>query len=296
MQMNESTTTEESEYLKSITQAKLLNIQNLPSLPKVVMEVSRILKTKSNPNTELVETISKDHGLTAKILSISNSPLYGMHRKVASLEFAVLVLGHNEISRLVSSIALSNALQLNSSDYFKYEEYWNHSLMVGLASKELARLLGFMEIAADAFVGGMLHELGIQLMIKYFYFEFQKIVQSANFNGKNYSELEKQILGISHAEMGSFLAEEWNLPQELCYSIQFHHNPSSAPENKELVALIHLADFMTQKFQVRDFFWDKEYNFDSNIIEILGFESGGIFQSFIDEYEQNFIDNSRENN
>ena len=72
-----------------------------------------------------------------------------------SLEFAIVVLGFKEISQLVTSISISSILKQSSNEHFKFEELWNHSLLVGTGAKDICRQLGYPELGADAFVGGI---------------------------------------------------------------------------------------------------------------------------------------------
>jgi len=66
---------------------------------------------------------------------------------------------------------------------------------------------------------------------------------------------EKSVMGITHQEIGQFLTDKWNLPTVLGETILYHHFPSQAENNKELAAIVHLADYMTQRFRIDNFGW-----------------------------------------
>ncbi len=281
----------ESRLKKRIETAKKLEkIKDIPPLPKVIFEVNRLLKSEKTAPNELAGVIGKDSGLTTKILRIANSPLYGLQRQVSSIEFAVLVLGLSEISQLVTAISLSDSIRGGSNPNFDYESFWKHSAMVGVGAKEVARQLGFVEVATDAFVAGMLHDLGMQILIKYFPSEFNTIVQTANFTGKSFVEVELDVLGLSHQEMGKFLGERWNLPSALCNAMGFHHTPSNAKSDWELLAVVNLTVYMLERMQIAPFFWDRDVKVNEKVLEHFELNSEELLNAFIDRNKEQFAD------
>ena len=146
---------------------KFKNFKNLPTIPKVVSEVNQMLRDHNSNIVQLTGIIGKDQGLTTKILAVANSPLYGLPRKVASLEFAIMLLGMREISNIVTALSLAQVVKSVEIDGFDFMDFWLHSMIVGSASKDIAIKLGYPEIAGDTFVGGMLHDIGIQLTASY---------------------------------------------------------------------------------------------------------------------------------
>jgi HD-like signal output (HDOD) protein len=270
--------------------AILNSIKNLPAIPRIMFEVQQLVRDSNTDTYKLASVIGQDQGLTAKIIAIANSPLFGMQRKVSSLEFAIMVLGFEEINKVVTALTLANAVQIKSSEHFNYEEFWMHSIIVGTAAKEIARNLGHIDIAADAFVAGMLHDLGIQVLYKYFHTEFLKIVEHGKEIDENYYQAELDVLGVTHQEIGTFLVAKWGLPRELCESIFYHHRPSQAKQFKKMASIIHLTDYMTQQLQVAPFYWDTNMELDMEIIDILEFGDRKALADFIIQYKESFTD------
>jgi HD-like signal output (HDOD) protein len=97
-----------------------------------------------------------------------------------------------------------------------------------------------------------------------------------------------KILGISHQEIGQYLIEKWNLPSSLGNAILYHHNPSECENEKEMAAIVHLADYMTQRFMMGELSWDENYELDLEIIDILNLGDRDYLESFIQSYEQLF--------
>lgn len=287
--MNEQFSDEEILGKRLKTEEELKQIKSLPLIPKVMFEVTKMLQSPNVTTSSLAKLIGKDQGLTTKILSIANSPLYGLQRKVTSLEFAIIVMGYKEITDVVSALSLAESLKVSSDKSFNQADFWVHSMVVGTAARGISQTLGFMDIGSDAFVAGVLHEIGIQLLYKFFNKDFLHILENVRFNNFAYLETEKDVLGLTHQEIGRFLAEKWNLPKTLCDVLNHHHLPSESEENKVIASIVHLADYMTQKFQIADFYWDLNMNLDKEIIKILQFNYEENLDRFIKDYRELFF-------
>ncbi len=272
---------------KAKTEAVLAGIRNLPSIPKVVFEVTKLLSDPKTTTSKLTELISKDQGLTSRILAVANSPLYGIKRKVSSLEFAILVLGFGDIRDIVTAISLADSIKAAPSKYFDPYEFWVHSMVVGTAAKGISTNLGF-DFGSEAFVAGILHDMGILVIYKFLNSEFNQIVELSNNEKVNITEAERNILGITHQEIGKFLAVKWDLPKILCEALNYHHSPLAVAENKDFVSIIHLVDYMTHKLNIGSFHWDKDFELDRGIIDILNFPSDDALDNFIVDYEDTF--------
>lgn len=270
--------------------SSLEKLRTLPTIPKIMFEVSNLLKEQPINNIKLAETISKDQGLTTKVLVVANSPLYGLQRKVSSLEFAILLLGAEEIGSIVTAVSLADTIKFNSSSNFRYMDYWKHSMIVATAARDIARRLSMSEIASDAFLAGMLHDLGIQLLIKYFPNEYSRILVLVEEGGESFINAEEIILGCTHQDLGKFLAQKWELPSSLCHAMEHHHKPQLAPENTMLVSIVHLADSMTHEFKIGETFWDENADFEIMVSDVLGFNSLEELSEFTSEYKVVFED------
>lgn len=276
---------------KRVQTEKLLgNIKNLPLIPKMMFEVTRFLQSPAPSTSGLARLVGKDQGLTAKILSVANSPLYGLQRKVTSLEFAIIVLGYKEIGDIVAALSLTDAVKSSSDKYFNYDEFWVHSMVVGSAAKGIAQNLGHMDLGSDAFVAGTLHEIGIQLMHRFLHPQFEEICNKVSQKGESFHNAELGTLGLTHQEVGKFLAEKWNLPVALCETLKYHHSPGQTGSRNVLASIVHLADYMTQKLQIGNVYWDKGMVLDPSIIDTLQLKSMENVEKFILEYKDLFAE------
>jgi HD-like signal output (HDOD) protein len=265
----------------------LENVYNLPAMSATMLEVSKLLDDPSTNTTALSHIIGRDQGLSTKILSIANSPLYGLSRKVSTIDFAILIIGYQDIKNIVVALTMVDSFKNKSDQYLNQKEFWVHSMLSGIGAKRVAEDLGF-RIGSEAFVAGLLHDLGIPVMHKYFKKEFEQIINDINQQNISFLEAEEKHIGMNHQEVGKYLTGKWNLPSHLCDAILYHHSPSKSGDKDILAALVHLVDYMTQVLGIGDLSIDKGLVLDEEVIKTLDIGSVGELNSFIESYRELF--------
>jgi len=277
----------ELEKIKERKINNLMGIRNLPSIPVVMFEVTKLLENPKINASDLGKVISMDQGLVTKILTVANSPLYGLPRRVSTIEFAIVILGFEHIKNIVIALSMIEAFKGKDEANWNRKNYWLHSLITAFAAKRVADDFGYKK-SGEAFTAGLLHDLGITVINRFFNSDFIKIINKVNNENCNYLTAEISVLGITHQDIGNFLVEKWNLPPILGDVILHHHEPSNA-ENKQLTAIVHLADFMTQKLNVGAFEWDKDLNYDPMIMEVLKIHDEVNLFNYISNYQDLFL-------
>jgi len=268
-------------------EAALSRIRNLPALPNIIFEVDAIIQNPVSSASQLSKVISKDQGLSTKILSVANSPLFGFPRRVATIDFAIVVLGFNHIKNIVSAFAILETCSSYCDGKFNQKQFGLHSIMTATASRRIAMDLGLPN-TGEAFTAGLLHDLGIPIICRYFKKDYSKILDLANDEGMSIYDAEERALGFHHNQIGAKLIEKWNLPSSLSEVIMNHHLPSGAENYKQLTAIVHLADYMTNYFQLGDFNWDFDYVLDEEITAILRLGNAEYLENLIQSYKQLF--------
>jgi putative nucleotidyltransferase with HDIG domain len=271
----------------------LSNIRNLPSVPSIVFEVTKLLGYPNTSASDLGKVIGKDQGLVARILTVANSPLYGLPRRVATVEFAIVILGFDHIKNIVMALSMIEAFKGNEKGSWDDRSYWNHNLFTATAAKGIADELGYPK-SGEVFTAALLHDLGISIIQRYFNKEFNSICNLVDTQQMRFLKAEEQVLGLTHQDIGRFLINKWNLPETLGEAVANHHLPSKAENNKTLVSIIHLADYMTQRIGAGSFYWDDNIQLDENIIDILKFGDEARLNNFIDGHVQVFKEQSSE--
>ncbi|MCA9782949.1 MAG: HDOD domain-containing protein [Calditrichaeota bacterium] len=223
-------------------QTIIQGILELPSLPTVV---AKIVELVDNPKTNartLARLISSDPALTARILKLANSAYYGFPRRIGTINLAIVVLGFNSVRDLAVSASIVDRLNLDpTSQRFDMSRFWDHSLGVAIAARMLLKL-GSARVVGEAFVAGLLHDIGRLVIVRYMPREFGEISALVESEGLELWEAERQVLKMDHAQIGGLLCRYWHLPENLCEAINWHHNPMGQEKPELLTALVHVAD------------------------------------------------------
>ncbi len=195
--------------------------KELTSLPQTLTEVLRILKDENSNSSELANVISRDPALTAKMLRIVNSPYYGAGREISTLSQAVMVLGYRAVSALTLSTSIYDMTDSWNISIDRIR-FWRHSLEVAVAARRIAEIVRYPRIE-EAFIAGILHDIGHLVLEKSFADKFKSIWSQAE-SGDHLVELEENSWSTNHARVGQFLLEQWNIPSVITESIGQHHN------------------------------------------------------------------------
>lgn len=225
--------------IKRITQS----IIGLPTLPTIV---SKMIELVDNPRTSaasLARLISTDQTLTARILKLANSAYYGYPKEISTVNMAIVVLGFNTVKDMGLSLSVFDIFKSKENNsVFDIARFWEHSIGCGVASRMLARNYHSRN-ASEAFVAGLLHDIGKIILNQYFHPEFTEITELVS-TGNTLEKAEEAVIGTSHAQVGSWLAEKWNLPEIITQTIRYHHEPWNATKDKVLVATASLANYL----------------------------------------------------
>lgn len=206
-------------------------IGELPASPTVVSSVMGLTNDLNTDINQLSRVLSADQSLAAKVLRLSNSPFYGRMRGVATLEEAIMILGFFTIrSLVVASSAYSMFNRGGSGDM--ESRLWNHSLAAAMGARLVAKRAGSKHIE-EAFLAGLLHDIGSLIMLKKMRKEYDAVLAEANENGNGLAEVEKETLGFSHEELGSLILEKWNFPPILSQAVHYHHRPEELTASAE---------------------------------------------------------------
>ena len=264
---------------------RVQTIIQLPALPTVAMEIVEMVDNPKTSASKLGKLISTDQALTAKVLKIANSPFYGFPRKISTIDFAIIVLGYDALKEIVISISLVSSLQKRSEGAFDAKTFWDHAITTGVLARRLARDLGY-RVSGEVFVGGLLHDMGISILHRYFKNEYKRIAEILVDTDLTGLEAEESVLGVTHAEVGAWLAERWNLPGHLVEAIRLHHAPEGAEVNKPLVALIHCADVIANRMNASAIDYEKGITFDRHALAFLHLDNEQALQDRIEAYAQ----------
>ncbi|MGK5014456.1 HDOD domain-containing protein [Janthinobacterium sp. 75] len=195
-------------------------IQELPSLPVVVLELLSSMDQDDTDVHVLAQKIELDQALAAKTLRIANSSFYGMQSKVTSIPQAVSVLGFHSIRTVVTACALTSSFA-PAAGGFDFQAFWRHSLATAIAARLLAPHLGVNP--ETAFTAGLLHDLGTLVLVTRFPAEHALVRSYRQAHDCQMAEAELAVIGIDHAQVGSALAAYWKFPEAIQQAVADHY-------------------------------------------------------------------------
>ncbi len=259
-------------------------IDSFPTLPAVVTKVMQITADPDSSATDLMKVISLDQSLTTTILKMANSAFFGMSRKVTSLQVAVTVLGFKAIQNVVLARSVFDSFKaIGSEDQFDIRTFWEHSFVCGLSAKVIAA--EFKGDKNDFFVAGLIHDIGKLVIYMALPIKFSGIIKMPGPSNLRTFDAEKEVLGITHDEIGMNLLSKWLFPEELIAAVGFHHRPHEADQS-QLALVVHAADLLSHISDSQDdeesFAKLKEELFSPKIIEL--------FQSHKIEWNESYLE------
>ncbi|HPO14466.1 MAG TPA: HDOD domain-containing protein [Candidatus Hydrogenedentes bacterium] len=246
----------------------LVRIQELPTLPTVLVRILNIAADPDGTALELGQLISNDQSLSASLLRLVNSPYYGFYRKIESVTQAIVMVGFFEVRRLALTATAFHTLRPGSTR-FDHIQLWRHSLAAAIAAERCAYAAGVP--VHGCFESGLLHDIGKVALDIVCPQEYEKVLQVAQKGTKRIRAVEQELLGVDHAEAGGLLGEHWNLPSSVTEAIRCHHAPEDAREFPELAALTALANYITYQANLGEFSAPVPAECPRQALELLNF-------------------------
>ncbi len=220
------------------------SLNNLPSLPSIYTELLDILAKEDCSVDEVADCISRDIGMSAKILQLVNSPFFGLYRNIDSASQAVGLLGLDTVKYLVLSVKIFSELEKQCVSTESIHDLMEHSMSVGAFAKQIVELETDDEkVANDAFISGMLHDVGKLVFACNMPEEYKKTFELAENEGISLQAAERQMFQADHSQIGAYLLGLWGFSVQAIEAIAFHHNPEqTASTTFDPATAVHVAN------------------------------------------------------
>ena len=188
-------------------------MERLPVLPERFMEIVEALEDENRGVEDVGRILAKDIGLTARLLQLVNSGFFGLRRQISDINEAVSFLGLDLIKSLVIALDTYSQYDPQKLAWFGLEKLWNHGLRTGTVARKIAQLEGAARhVQEDAFVGGMLHDVGKLILAANFPDDYGQVLQILKAGKLNGLEAELKVFGTTHATVAGYLLGLWGLP------------------------------------------------------------------------------------
>lgn len=223
------------------------NLDDLPSLPAVVMELLNSIDAEEVDIAVLAKKVAQDQALTAKTLRLANSAMYGLQVRVTTIGQAITYLGFQTARNLITAAALTGCFTGNRCAGFSHPAFWRHSIATAICARALARHVRFNQ--DYAFTAGLLHDVGRLVLVSCFPERYAQVIAWRGAHDTPWLEAERAVLGVDHVDAGLALAEHWNFSDTMRLAIGHHHAPE-LPGAGFLATIIHVADAIAHGLDV----------------------------------------------
>ncbi len=219
-------------------------IDSLPSMPTLYAKIMRELESDKASIQKVGKIISKDVGMTAKILHLVNSAYFGLGRHISSPAQAATLLGMDTIKSLVLSMQIFSQFDQNKIPGLFLEQLWKHSMATGIFAKTIAKEENQDRVIVDySFLAGLLHDSGKLVLAVNFSEQYIEILGRVQKETTSLLEGEREMIGVTHSEVGAYLMGLWGLPAPIVEALAFHHCPSECMENQFIpLTAVHVAN------------------------------------------------------
>ncbi len=222
-------------------------IESLPSLPQLYSEVVDEVNSAEGSLNRVGEIISKDSGMSAKILQLVNSAFFGLPRQVTSPVRAVQFLGLDTIKALVLAVKVFSMFSRTDLADYSVDDLWRHSFEAGLCARAIANMEKWgQELMDEAFMAGLLHDVGKLILADKFPAECLEVLMRIN-QATRLCDVERDIFGTTHAQVGAYLLGIWGLSEPIVKTVAYHHTPCVCPTPPNSLAAVYLANIFERK-------------------------------------------------
>lgn len=267
-------------------------LDELPTLPSVVYELSQIIADPMSSTKDVEKVMENDQSLTAKVLKLVNSAYYAIPGGVSNLSRAIAYIGFDTVHQLVLSASILKALEVKGPSAFDMNEFWKHSIGVGVAAETIATAIG-SALPADMFTCGLVHDMGKIALYSIDQEMMLKTAQHAQEKQISFYEAEEELDHWSHTEIGHRLAEKWRLPSQIQAVIRYHHqeNPIArggiSAEMNNSVDTVYLANLLIHALKFGKSGHQKILGAPKIILERLTIEPKDGLKDLVQQIKQN---------
>jgi len=213
----------------------------LISLPEIFIKINEMVDDPASSASDVGKVISQDPALTARLLKIANSPLYGFPSKIDTVSRSITIIGMRGIRDLVLASSTIEVLSRFSSELIDMQYYWRHSICCAVYARLLAIQCNALHIE-PYFVAGLLHDIGQLIILR----KLPEMAREAHLraadDGLPLFQVEQEVIGFDHASVGAELLRFWRLPANILDAVACHHRPGQAQESPMSAAIVHIAN------------------------------------------------------
>ncbi|HED17605.1 MAG TPA: HDOD domain-containing protein [Gammaproteobacteria bacterium] len=265
--------------------ARLQKLDSLPAMPKMASEIIQISSNPYANSHDLAAVIEQDPSLAAQLMRYAKSSFYGYRGEIDSLHQAISrVLGFDMVMDMALGIALGKSFRIPANGTLGLKAFWQHAVYSAMLVQRLSAVVKSVHRPrpGQAYLAGLLQNIGLLALGQLFPEEFAMLNKAVNkYPDVPLSALEEKVLGVTHAEVGSWLMEAWDMPGELLIAVREHHDPEYCDSHATYANLALISNRLLSTIDVGDELNDE---LPDSILTRLGMDSAtvlGIFEKLL---------------
>jgi HD-like signal output (HDOD) protein len=231
------------------------NLDTLPAMPVIAQKILALNLNSDPGEMEMLKLIEQDPLISAKIIGLANTPLFGASRRVSSVSDAAMLLGITRVKSVTLGIAVMSSLSKKSVGKLDIQGLWLHSLAISLALRTISQAMprNNRPLDDEIFLAGLLHDIGYLVLSQLDPMRSDELHKRLAID-KEYTseEIEAELLEMTHGELGAELVRHWELPPAVVAILRYHHDPlnADAAEGQPLVGMINIAERILPTFGI----------------------------------------------
>jgi len=225
------------------------DVSTIHSLPLFYSQLSEAIDHPRSSIGDIAKIISEDQGLTARILKLANSPLFGYFSKIDTITQAVTIIGVLQVRDLALALSVMDVFKGIPEDLVNMEQFWKHSIATGLASRVLATSQREANLERF-FVAGILHDIGRLVMYVRVPDLCLELLEQCRATGTLLHRAEREKFSFDHADVGGALLKRWKIPPRVAEPVGSHHHCSRGGQYPREASILHLADIIAHAMQI----------------------------------------------
>lgn len=229
---------------QQIIREAISRVAAIATLPEITSRIVALVDDPRSSAAQLHKIVAHDPALVSRVLKVVNSAFYGLPGQIGTVDRAIVLLGLNAVKSIAVAASIGQLFRaVRLCEGYTARDLWTHCVSVAITARELARQLR-LPIAEEAFLAGMIHDLGILVELQLWPDTLHDICQSARTDASRpFHRIEEERLGVDHQKLGSAIIERWKFPRTCQLVAGHHHDPASlADDNRMLVTLVFAAD------------------------------------------------------
>ncbi len=221
-------------------------LTQLPALPTLYTQVMSELQSPKGSLEFVAKLISRDPVMTAKILHMVNSTFFALPQQITETAEAVMFLGAERIKSMILLSHVFTQFDKSKCPEFKLEQLWMHCMATGAHSMAITMAETHDPRQGEmAFTAGLLHDVGMLLLAANIPTQYSTLLRQAAQREISIRDVEMEIFGASHAEVGACLLGTWGLPLPILEAIALHHCPVKSGDRAfSLLTAVHVANVL----------------------------------------------------